>query len=220
MFEDIKTDWQQILNEVIPQEEQDKISTFLDTERKSYTLYPPEDQIFNCFNHFDFKETRVVLIGQDPYIRENQAMGLSFSVPQSQKKIPPSLRNIYKELSSDLEGGPIKTSGDLTSWAKQGVLLLNSALTVREGKSNSHKKQWRKNTDKLIKYISDNHPGVVFILWGNYAIGKEKYINSPHIVVKGIHPSPLSAKKGFFGSKPFSQTNAHLKTLGREPIDW
>ncbi len=185
-----------------------------------YEIYPPADKIFNAFTMTKFKDTKVVFLGQDPYIRDNQAMGLSFSVPK-ETPIPPSLKNIYKELETDIEGFKIPNHGNLESWAKQGVLLLNAALTVLEGQSGSHLKKWEVFTDKVIKYINDNLDGVVFILLGNFAKKKASLIDTnKHAIITGVHPSPLSASSGFFGSKIFSKTNKKLKEYGKEPIDW
>tara|TARA_Y100000389_G_scaffold90210_1_gene86772 strand:+ start:842 stop:1423 length:582 start_codon:yes stop_codon:yes gene_type:complete len=175
-------------------------------------IYPPVNLIFNCFNFFNISETRVVILGQDPYIKPGQAMGLSFSVPQNMK-VPPSLLNIYKEMQSDLNINVDKSNGDLTEWASNGVLLLNAALTVVAGKSGSHMKMWQEFTDYIISYISNNLTGVVFILWGNFARSKKKLIcRNRHHVLEAAHPSPLSANRGgFFSCKHFSQCNELLE---------
>lgn len=218
----LKTNWKPLLQEInaplIP-----KLDTFLAEEKRVFSkhlaCYPPEEMMLNAFNHFDVEGTRVVILGQDPYIREGQAMGLSFSVPD-ETKLPPSLKNIYSEMESDL-GGMLRTGGNLTDWVDQGVMLLNTALTVREGESNSHASEWQPFTDNVIKVISDRCDHVVFLLWGKPAQRKEKLIDSEkHCVIKSSHPSPLSAYRGFFGSKPFSRTNEALVEFGYEPIRW
>lgn len=187
---------------------------------KSETVYPPKEKIFRAFSLCPFSKIKVVILGQDPYHQTEQAEGLAFSVPDG-IKLPPSLRNIYKELESDLNI-KIKQSGNLESWAKQGVLLLNTVLTVLPDKPGSHKNiGWEKFTDAVIKQISDNKSHVVFILWGKFAQTKEVLINKrKHLVIKSAHPSPLSAYAGFFGSKPFSQTNGYLTKHNLEIIKW
>lgn len=176
---------------------------------------PPKELVFNAFSFFKPLDTKVVIIGQDPYHKKGVANGLSFSVNKD-IKIPPSLRNIFKELKDDI--GVDKDHGDLTDWAKQGVLLLNAALTVAEGKPNSHKDIWYPVTDNIIKNLSDIHPKLVFILWGKFAQKKILLINKKHIIIEGGHPSPLNRhlKTNFLGMKFFSQTNKHLDT----PIKW
>ena len=224
----VPTDWKPVLLQIIdekPPKGKRDIQEFLTEMWNIYgddvAIYPPVHQIFSAFTRFNIQETKVLLLGQDPYIRENQAMGLSFSVPPDQSKIPPSLINIYKEIESDLGISNKGRNGDLTMWAKQGVLLLNSALTVLEGKSNSHQKEWFPYTDKIIKYVSDYCDGVVFILWGNFAKSKKKLIDlEKHDVVEGVHPSPLSANNGFFGCKHFSKCNQLLIDKGKNPIQW
>ena len=195
-----------------------------DFVRKEYTqnppIYPPGSLIFNAFNCCPFNKTKVVIIGQDPYHGENQANGLSFSVNPA-IAIPPSLRNIYKELEIDLD---IKspTTGDLTHWAKQGVLLLNATLTVRGNQPGSHQnKGWEEFTDAAIEALATKKSGIVFILWGSYAQKKGAFINKKkHLVLTSPHPSPLAAYRGFFGCKHFSKTNEYLKLNGKEPIEW
>ena len=178
------------------------------------------NDIFNALKWTSYKDTKVVILGQDPYHGENQAHGLAFSVLEG-VKIPPSLRNIFKELNSDLGYG-IPLSGDLTKWAKEGVLLINSVLTVREHKANSHKdKGWEKFTDAIIRKLNDRDKPVIFMLWGNYAKIKKKLINEDkHFVIESAHPSPLSAYNGFFGSKPFSKVNEILSSLNEKNINW
>lgn len=225
----VKTDWKPVLVKLI-KPYIPTIDEFLTKEREIYgdaiKTFPPPELIFNCFNQFPFKKLKVVILGQDPYINEGQAMGLSFSIPKftknSKTKFPPSLRNIYKELYGNLKKSkPSSYSGDLTNWAKQGVLLLNSALTVRQYKSNSHKQIWQKFTDDVIQYISDHTKNVVFILWGNFAIKKGKNIDTTkHHIISSVHPSPLSATRGFFGSEPFIKCNKQLVKYGKKVIEW
>ena len=194
------------------------------TIRKAYSrhapIYPPQELIFNAFTLCPFDAVRVVILGQDPYHGAGQAHGLCFSV-QEGVRIPPSLRNIYKELRDDL-GVPLRQSGDLTPWAKQGVLLLNATLTVESGKAGSHQGLgWEQFTDAVIKKLSDEKEHLVFILWGKYAQNKGKMIDTTrHLVLTAAHPSPLSAYHGFFGSKPFSKANAYLREHGMNSIPW
>lgn len=192
------------------------VLTLYDTK----VIYPPKDYIFNALKLTSYKDTKVVIVGQDPYHNEGEAHGLSFSV-QKGIKIPPSLQNIYKELHDDL-GVPLRNDGDLTNWAKQGVLLLNSVLTVEKDKAGSHRKLgWQPLTDYIIKILNHKDTPVVFILWGNYAKEKASLITNPiHYIITSSHPSPLSAYAGFFGSKPFSKTNNYLVSKGLKPIDW
>lgn len=187
--------------------------------KKYATVFPPSNLIFNAFNLTPFDKVKVVILGQDPYHGDNQAMGLSFSVPKG-VKIPPSLINIYKEIYDDL-GINEPNSGDLTYWAKQGVLLLNASLSVEKGKPNSHKDfGWHLFSDAVIKKISDEKYGVIFLLWGNFAKNKANLIDqNKHFILTAPHPSPL-ARGGFFGCKHFSKTNEILKKLGKSPIDW
>lgn len=184
------------------------------------TIYPPKDYIFNALKLTSYKDAKVVIVGQDPYHEEHQAHGLSFSV-QKGVKLPPSLQNIYKELENDLN---IKRGidGDLTGWAKQGVLLLNAVLTVEKGHAGSHRNiGWELLTDYIIKVLNKKDTSVVFILWGNFAKEKAKLITNPkHFIIISPHPSPFSAYSGFFGSKPFSKTNNYLIKNNLEPIDW
>ncbi len=184
------------------------------------TIYPPKDYIFNALKLTSYKDTRVVIVGQDPYHGEHQAHGLSFSV-QKGVKVPPSLQNIYKELYDDL-GVPIRNDGDLTGWAKQGVLLLNAVLTVEKDKAASHRNWgWELLTDYIIKVLNMKEEPVVFILWGNFAKEKAKLITNPHhYIITSPHPSPFSAYSGFFGSKPFSKTNDYLVKNNLKSIDW
>lgn len=198
----------------------EKIEKFLALEQENYRIFPPVDKRFTAFKLTPFKEIKVVIIGQDPYHEIGQAHGLSFSVEKG-VKLPPSLKNIFKELNSDL-GVDNKDNGNLTDWAKQGVLLLNATLTVREGQPNSHQKcGWEKWTNLVIKEISQNLTGVIFLLWGGNARKKKSLIDeSKHFVLESAHPSPLSCYNGFWGSKPFSKINKLLIENGKNPINW
>ncbi len=196
-------------------------SFLLSEAQKGFIIFPPNELIFNAFNYTPFKQVKVVILGQDPYHGVDQAHGLSFSV-QHHIPIPPSLRNIYKELKTDVEGFHTPNHGDLTTWAKQGVLMLNTCLTVRAHEPGSHQKQgWEKLTDFVISEISAKKSGVVFLLWGKYAQQKESLIDTAkHYILKASHPSPLSAYAGFFGCKHFSKTNQILENAGSTPINW
>ena len=198
-----------------------KLRDFLVEEYKTQTIYPPAEKVFNALKYSDFKETKVVILGQDPYHQPGQAHGLCFSVSPG-VKVPPSLVNIYKELEKDMGITPPESSGCLEKWAKQGVLLLNSVLTVREGCPNSHKgKGWEIFTDRIISLLNHRKDPVVFILWGANARAKEALItNSNHMILTGAHPSPLSAYNGFFGGKYFSRANRFLQLTGQKPIEW
>tara|TARA_B100000809_G_scaffold103256_1_gene101902 strand:- start:1210 stop:1887 length:678 start_codon:yes stop_codon:yes gene_type:complete len=198
-----------------------EIEQFLKEEKKGSKIFPPRELIFNAFNQTSFNSVKVVIIGQDPYHGINQAHGLSFSV-LSGNKHPPSLINIFKELESDL-GCSYPKSGDLTTWAKQGVLLLNASLTVRQAEANSHQKiGWQKFTDSVIHQLSENREDIVFLLWGGFAKKKgAKIDSSKHHILSSGHPSPLSANRGYwFGNRHFSKTNEILRTLGKTEIDW
>lgn len=216
----IEQSWKEVLNEEFNQEYFLKLASFVKDEYKSKRIFPPADKIFNAFNLCSFNDVKVVIIGQDPYHGEGQANGLSFSVNDG-IRIPPSLINIYKELKSDLRINP-PNSGNLERWSKQGVLLLNATLTVQKSTPNSHQgKGWEKFTDAVIKQISDRKENVVFILWGAYAKKKGEVIDrNKHFVIESPHPSPFSADRGFFGSKPFSKTNTYLKSKGLKEISW
>lgn len=187
-------------------------------ENKS--VFPKQEDIFAALNLTPLAQVKVVILGQDPYHGPGQAHGLSFSVKEG-VALPPSLRNIFKELHSDL-AVPVSAKGDLTAWAKQGVLLLNSVLTVEEGKAASHRKRgWEKFTDKIIETLSERDEPIVFILWGAFAHSKIPMIRvPPHFILKSVHPSPLSAHNGFWGTRPFSETNKILRSLGKKEIDW
>lgn len=197
-----------------------ELEAFVNQEYATKTIYPPRKRVFHCFNFKDYDDIKVVIIGQDPYHEEHQANGLAFSVERG-VRIPPSLVNIYKEAHNDV-GIDIPTHGDLSSWADQGVLLLNTVLTVQAHRANSHKdKGWEVFTNHIIEKMNQREKSIVFILWGRQAIDKARMINqSRHCVITSPHPSPLSAHRGFFGSRPFSQTNQFLKSQGIAPIDW
>lgn len=192
------------------------------TIRQNATIYPPQDQIFNALELIPFDQVKIVLLGQDPYHGPGQAHGLSFSVPEG-TKIPPSLRNIFKEIQSDIyDGKPQNFSTDLTRWAKQGVLLLNAALTVEANKAASHKNLgWHKLTDEIVKELNHQREHLVFMLWGRHAQSKRDFIDSnKHLILEAPHPSPLSANRGFLGCKHFSQANSYLEAHTLSPIEW
>lgn len=213
-------DWDEILKGEFSKEYYLKIREFLKVEYKTRVIYPPMFDIFNALKYTSYENTRVVILGQDPYHEEGQAHGLSFSVKRG-VKVPPSLVNIYKELKNDL-GVDTPSHGDLSSWAVQGVLLLNATLTVRQGMANSHQNiGWSIFTDQVIKILNESKNPTVFILWGGNARSKKKYITNPHhLIIESAHPSPLSAYNGFFGSRPFSRANEFLEKSGRGSIDW
>ena len=194
---------------------------FVKEEYSRAVIYPPADDIFNALHFTPLSEVKVLILGQDPYHNENQAHGLSFSVLPSQKEIPPSLQNIYKELQDDL-GCYIPNNGYLKKWADQGVMLLNTVLTVRAHQANSHHDiGWEQFTDAAIRVLNEQDRPMVFILWGRPAQAKAAMLdNKKHLILKAPHPSPLSAYRGFFGSRPFSQTNYFLTQNGLDPIDW
>lgn len=214
------TTWNEILVEEMKKDYYQELQAFVQKRRAEVRVFPEEKNVFKALELTPFESVKVVILGQDPYHGFGQAHGLSFSV-QKGIPLPPSLRNIYKELQDDL-GGELPTEGDLSDWAKQGVLLLNTVLTVEEGNANSHKgKGWETLTNRLIDSLNElNHP-VIFILWGKPAQDKEKLITNPnHVILKAPHPSPLSAYRGFFGSKPFSKVNEILIQQGQIPIRW
>jgi uracil-DNA glycosylase len=217
---DIEPSWLQELNDEFQKEYFLNLKKFLLEEKKKYTIYPPGKYIFNAFNLTPFSKVKVVIIGQDPYHGKGQAHGLCFSVPDG-VPIPPSLQNIYKELHNDL-GLPIPHTGNLTPWAKQGVLLLNAILTVRAGQPGSHRgKGWELFTDAVIEKLNRKKENLVFLLWGKFAQEKGEKINtSKHLVLKAPHPSPFSANRGFFGCKHFSKTNIYLQEKGISPVNW
>lgn len=212
--------WDIVLKDEIKKEYFKNLMNFIKKEYKTKTIYPKENEVFNAFRYTDFENIKVVILGQDPYHGPNQAEGLSFSVSDKVPK-PPSLKNIFKELESDLSI-PFPEHNSLKPWAKQGVLLLNAVLTVEEHKPTSHKGMgWEIFTDSVIKMINEKEKPVVFILWGSYARDKKKLITNPnHLIIESAHPSPFSARNGFFGSKPFSKTNSFLKRNGIREIDW
>ena len=216
----IEESWRAALQSEFDQSYFAALIQFLKGEKtKRKIIYPPGSLIFNAFDTTPLSDLKVVILGQDPYIRPNQAMGLSFSVPKG-IRVPPSLKNIYKELHADL-GIPIANHGDLTAWANQGVFLLNAALTVEAGKSGSHlKKGWGQFTDAVIRLISTEREHMVFMLWGNFAKAKEVLIDAEkHLILKAAHPSPM-AGGAYFGSRHFSQANAYLEQYGKGAIDW
>lgn len=196
-----------------------ELEKFVAAEQVEQTIYPPPEKIFNALDLTSYEETKVLLLGQDPYIQKGQAHGLCFSVEDKSARIPPSLRNIYKELKADL-GIDSPNHANLTAWAKQGILMLNTVLTVREGKSNSHKnKGWEKFTDRIISIVDEKETPIVFVLWGAHAQKKIPLIDrEKHKIVQGAHPSPLAT--GFLGSRPFSQINQFLRDSGQKEIDW
>lgn len=220
MSQILKNDWNDILSNEFEKQYYIELRKFLISEYKTGTIYPDKHDIFNALHYTPLKKIKVLLLGQDPYHNENQAHGLSFSVMPGQK-IPPSLQNIYKELNDDI-GCKIPNHGYLKKWADQGVLLLNTVLTVRAHQANSHQGMgWEKFTDAVIRAVNEqNHPIVIF-LWGKLAQNKKPMLtNSKHLVLTAPHPSPLSAYRGFFGSKPFSKANDFLEKNGIEKIDW
>lgn len=218
---ELNKNWNELLSDEFKKEYFLKLDRFLEDEKKAgKVLFPKKENIFTALNQTPFDKVKVVIIGQDPYHGANQAHGLSFSVSKG-IKVPPSLANIYKELHSDL-GLRIPTHGNLESWAKEGVLLLNNVLTVEEAKAGAHhKKGWEIFTDKIIDLISHERENIVFILWGAPAQKKaERVDESKHCLIKSVHPSPLSSYRGFFGSSPFSKTNIYLESKGIKAINW
>ena len=216
----IGNDWDNKLSVIWNSDGFKKFMSIINHEYDTKTIYPPKEDIFAALKNTPFKDVKVVIVGQDPYHGEGEAMGLSFSVHDG-IKLPPSLKNIYKELEDDLGYKPV-TSGDLTKWTKEGVLLLNATLTVIKDTPNSHAKLgWDKFTDYVIRVLNEKEEPVVFILWGNFARSKKEFItNKRHLVIESAHPSPFSARNGFFGSKPFSKTNEFLKKNNIKEIDW
>lgn len=226
-FTNLDPSWRDIFQSEIDKNYFQELSSFIDSEynNSAIKVYPEKDDIFNAFKLTPFESVKVVILGQDPYHGPEQAMGLSFSV-QKGVRTPPSLRNIFKEIESDL-GQPSKIiqnkeAGDLTNWAEQGVLLLNSILTVRAGSPGSHQNSgWEKFTDNIINQLTIKRQGIVYFLWGKYAQNKAGMIDeSRNLVLKSAHPSPFSAYRGFFGSNPFSKTNDYLASIGEEKIEW
>ena len=215
-----KNDWQKLLQSEWQKEYYVNLQHFLQSEYETKIIYPAKNDIFNALHYTAYQDVTVVILGQDPYHGPNQAHGLSFSVKPGIKP-PPSLGNIYKELKADV-GCYIPNNGYLKKWADQGMLLLNNVLTVVEGQPNSHKNiGWQHLTDKIIRLLNDRPQPIIFMLWGNHAQSKASLLtNKNHYIIQSVHPSPLSASRGFFGSKPFSKTNVILANLKKTPIDW
>lgn len=220
MKEIIKGDWQELLKEEFEKDYYKELKLKLDEEYKTKEIFPVEEELFSAFNLTQYKDVKVLILGQDPYHNNDQAHGLAFSVKEG-IKIPPSLRNIYKELNADL-GIEIPNTGYLINWAKEGIMLLNTTLTVRAHTPMSHSKiGWEIFTDRVIELIDEKDEPVVFILWGNHAKSKKKLIkNEKHLIIESVHPSPLSASRGFFGTKPFSKTNEFLRENGLQAPSW
>ncbi len=217
----IQNDWLEYIGPEFKKTYYTDLYQFVKDEYNTHIIYPPADEIFNAFHFTPLSKVKVMILGQDPYHNVNQAHGLSFSVPQDQQDIPPSLVNIYKELADDL-GLSIPTHGYLKKWADQGVLLLNTVLTVRAHQANSHQgKGWEQFTDAVIQAVNQQERPIVYMLWGKPAQSKIPMLNNPkHLILKAPHPSPLSAYRGFFGCHHFSMANEFLKANGAEPIDW
>jgi|TARA_B100002003_G_scaffold109998_1_gene101853 uracil-DNA glycosylase len=213
-------DWLTLLEDQFKEKYMVNLKSYLTKEMTTNTIFPEGNKIFNAFNNTTLNNIKVIILGQDPYHGIGQAMGLSFSVPKG-VKVPPSLQNVYKELSQDV-GLPVPTHGDLTKWAKQGVLLLNSILTVRKNEPASHRvKGWEQFTDTVIHRLSKDKENLVFLLWGSFAQSKEELINlDKHLVLRTSHPSPFSADRGFFGCKHFSKTNQYLRSHNKAEIEW
>lgn len=215
----ITKDWANRLKDEFNKEYFKKLQVFLEEEYSRYDVYPKMENIFNALNYCPYDKVKVVIIGQDPYHEPHQAHGLSFSVEEG-VSYPPSLVNIFKEIEDDL-GKKVQNSGNLTRWAKQGVMLLNTTLTVRRGQANSHRgKGWEIFTNEVIRQLSARKDPIVFLLWGSNAQSFASIIEKQHLVLKAPHPSPLSAYRGFFGCKHFSKANDFLVKCGKEPIDW
>ena len=217
----IDNDWLEYVSDEFKKPYYKDLYNFVKEEYSTHVIYPPADDIFNAMHFTPLSEVKVLILGQDPYHNEHQAHGLSFSVLPEQKEIPPSLQNIYKELHDDL-GCKIPNNGYLKKWADQGVLLLNTVLTVRAHQANSHRGHgWEKFTDAIIEAVNAQERPIVYLLWGRPAQEKSAMLTNPkHLILKAPHPSPLSAYRGFFGSKPFSKTNEYLVKNGLSPIDW
>lgn len=216
----INNDWDVLLEEEFHKEYFKELKENIVKEYEKHTCYPPINKVFDAFRLSSYKDTKVLILGQDPYHNPNQAMGLAFSVPKG-IKLPPSLVNIYKERESDL-GIKFSNNGDLSNWGKQGVLLLNALLSVRENQPLSHKDYgWMTFTDNIIKLLNEKQTPVVFVLWGSFARSKKKLItNKKHLIIENVHPSPLSAYRGFFYSKPFTKINDYLISTNQSPIDF
>lgn len=221
LSQQLHSSWLNLLDDEFKQPYMQQLQQFLFAEQKAgKVIYPPMPEVFNALNSTVIDRVKVVILGQDPYHGPGQAHGLSFSVPEG-VKVPPSLLNIYKEIHRDL-ALPMPSHGCLQSWAEQGVLLLNATLTVEQSNAGAHQKQgWETFTDKVIDLINEHCQGVVFLLWGAYAHKKGRFIDvEKHCVLKAVHPSPLSAYRGFIGCEHFSLTNKYLKKMGQRPIDW
>lgn len=212
--------WEELFRQEEQKEYYRKLMQFLDEEYAQKTIYPPREDVFTCFTSCPLQDVKVVILGQDPYHQPQQAHGLCFSVRKG-VPVPRSLKNIYRELKDDL-GVDAPSHGCLLEWARQGVFLMNTVMTVREGEAYSHnKKGWEVFTDTVISVLNEQEQGIVFVLWGNHAQKKARLITgAQHRIIQSAHPSPLSASRGFFGSKPFSTINTCLKEMGRTPIDW
>ena len=219
LLELLPSEWCDVMKPHLDLDATAKLSSYVDSEYAAHTVFPPREDLFAAFRHCSPAHTRVLILGQDPYHKPGQAHGLSFSVRPG-VAVPPSLRNVYKEIQDDL-GVPTARDGDLTRWAQQGVLLLNAVLTVRSGTPTSHAdKGWEKFTDAAIMALNDSPYRVVFLLWGSYARKKAALVRNPqHVVIEAGHPSPMNPK-GFLGTRPFSQTNAALKEAGRGEVSW
>ncbi|SCP95498.1 uracil-DNA glycosylase [Anaerobium acetethylicum] len=220
-MEMIQNDWLDAIGDELKKPYYLELDDFVKREYESELIFPPADDVFNAFHLTPLSRVKVLILGQDPYHNDNQAHGLSFSVPEDQKTIPPSLKNVYKELQDDL-GCYIPNNGYLKKWADQGVLLLNTVLTVRAHQANSHQgKGWEQFTDAVIRAVDAVDRPIVIILWGKPAQKKKTMLTNPkHLVLESAHPSPLSAYRGFFGSRVFSRTNTFLEENGVEPVDW
>ena len=216
----ISNDWLEAVGDEFHKPYYSGLYRFIQEEYSTHVVYPPADDIFNAFHFTPLKDVKVLILGQDPYHGPHQAHGLSFSIESEKAKFPPSLRNMFKELKTDLDIE--RTERNLTDWAEQGVLLLNTVLTVQAGKAASHRKKgWETFTDTIIKKLNDKDEQVIFVLWGGDAKKKVPLITNPkHKIIEGVHPSPLSAHTGFFGSKPFSRINEYLEEAGKKPINW
>jgi uracil-DNA glycosylase len=217
----LNEDWKEALSDELEKDYMRNLFHFLENEALSHRISPPEPVIFEAFNQTPFSDVKVVVLGQDPYHQLGQSHGLAFSV-QAGTRVPPSLRNIFKAIENDFSEFKAPDHGNLTYWAKQGVLLLNTTLTVRESQAGSHqKKGWERFTDRIIQLLSNERSGLVFMLWGKPAQQKEVLIDSTrHCILKSVHPSPLSAFRGFLTAGHFLQANRYLLSLGKKPIDW
>jgi len=220
LFDALPESWKHALEAELHNPYIAKLETFLEAERAGHTVYPPPEAVFRALELTPLEKVKVLILGQDPYHGPGQAHGLSFSVPKG-VRTPPSLLNMFKELQADVGIARAK-HGFLEGWAQQGVLMMNAVLTVRQGEANSHKaKGWEKFTDAVIQVLNDRPSRVVFVLWGAYAQKKSALITGPqHVILESVHPSPLSADRGFFGSRPFSKINAALEAAGQSPIEW